>query len=268
MAPIALPPLGLKPALPEGWVEHVDDATAHLYYHHAKTDTTQWEVPTTQPLSPSNGVDDDCSRSVDPPEGSDKSDTPGASPGAAPSTLCDPDADVARPPAGQRKSKKKGAGGAVPTLKRNKDYVALARAYALEKAYRVLDAEPTCVMCHSQPCHDVIFPCEHKCVCRGCLVLNGIGESRDEGKWCLCPLCCGEIKRILPHDGSEVDKYWKWVLEVRPHLPPKFEQRFEFSGAYLRQPPDADSAGARRNRPEASFDHLARRNHSCACAVM
>ena len=91
-------------------------------------------------------------------------------------------------------------------------------------------------MCHRNPCHDVLFPCEHKCVCRSCLQTNGIGESREEGKWPLCPLCCQEIKRILPSDGREVEKYWNWVLEVEPRLPPKFAQRFEFAGAYLTEP--------------------------------
>lgn len=241
MAPMKLPPLGLAsatPALPEGWTEHVDDDTGCAYYHNEHTDATQWDFPTLPAAAAAPGapVDDDGSRSVDPPADE------------APAT---PESDS--PPAANRALADAGADDKPAPLKRNKDYVALANAYRVERDYRDLGATPTCVMCHAQPCYDVLFPCEHKCVCRGCMVLNDIGESRDEGKWCLCPLCCGEIKRIIPHDGAEVDTYWKWVLEIKPKLPHKFEQKFEFAGAYLRQPPDEPGGAA---RPA-----------SCACVV-
>ena len=34
-----------KPRLPEGWAEHIDDATQHPYYHHEALNVTQWEFP-------------------------------------------------------------------------------------------------------------------------------------------------------------------------------------------------------------------------------
>lgn len=206
--------------LPAGWAEHMDDASQHAYYHHEALNLTQWEVPTEQ-TAYATQEDEDQSRAVEAPEDSSIESWEAA-------------------PASPKLRKPK-------PRKQNKDYVQLADAYKLEAQYRKLDGHPTCVMCHRNPVHDVLFPCEHKCVCRGCLRENGIGESREEGKWPLCPLCCGEIKRILPHDGREVERYWSWVLEVEPRLPPKFAQRFEFAGAYLRQTDD----------PEAS----------CACTV-
>jgi hypothetical protein len=33
-------------ALPDGWTEHVDDASGKTYYHRASNDTTQWDRPT------------------------------------------------------------------------------------------------------------------------------------------------------------------------------------------------------------------------------
>lgn len=166
------------------------------YYHHEALGLTQWELPTDEPARPSEQpVDDDHSRAVEAPDDASRHSFEQQAPASAPS------------PGPKRQS------GAPP--KRNKDYLALADAYRLEKQYRELEGRPTCVMCHRRPCEDVLFPCEHKCVCRACLRTNGIGESREEGKWCLCPLCCGEIKRIFPHDGSEVKRYWNWVLEAR-----------------------------------------------------
>ena len=206
-----------KPRLPEGWAEHIDDATQHPYYHHEALNVTQWEFPSSDQAY----EEEDVSRAVEAPEDDSIESWEVAAP--APSKKIKP-------------------------RKQNKDYIALADAYKLEKQYRDLKSLPTCVMCHRNPCHDVLFPCEHKCVCRSCLQTNGIGESREEGKWPLCPLCCQEIKRILPSDGREVEKYWNWVLEVEPRLPPKFAQRFEFAGAYLRNHDDPPQ-------------------ESCACAI-
>ena len=210
-----------KPRLPEGWAEHIDDATQHPYYHHEALNVTQWEFPSANQAY--EAEDEDVSRAVEAPEDDSIESW-----------------EVARSPADAPKK--------IKPRKQNKDYIALADAYKLEKQYRDLKSLPTCVMCHRNPCHDVLFPCEHKCVCRSCLQTNGIGESREEGKWPLCPLCCQEIKRILPSDGREVEKYWNWVLEVEPRLPPKFAQRFEFAGAYLRNHDDPPQ-------------------ESCACAI-
>lgn len=109
----------------------------------------------------------------------------------------------------------------------------MARTYRAQRPYRDLDGEPPCVLCKSEPSSLVIFPCEHKCMCQRCATKHGIGDD-----WPFCPLCMAEIKRVYPHDGHEREKYWAWVYEYKPKLPHGFEERFEFAGAYLRQPPD------------------------------
>lgn len=124
------------------------------------------------------------------------------------------------------------------------DYLALVGIYASEREYRDLDGEPMCCLCKAERCKDVLFPCEHKCVCRKCL-FSTISTQQQGPLGGLCPLCSGEIKRIFPHDGHEREKYWSWVYEIRPTLPHGFRERFEFAGAYLRQPPDDPS---RRNQ--------------------
>ena len=113
-----------------------------------------------------------------------------------------------------------------------RDYSEMARVYKQQRVYRVLTGSPVCVVCRRERCVDVLFPCEHKCVCRSCL--------GDFSAW--CPLCCGEVKRVLPHDGQEREKYWDWVLAVRPRLPPDFRDNFEFAGAYLRHTDDPPSS--------------------------
>lgn len=116
------------------------------------------------------------------------------------------------------------------------DYLSLVATYAREREYRDLDGEPRCCLCQAERCRDVLFPCEHKCVCRACLSLI----MRQAGAQ-ICPLCSKVVKLILPHDGHEREKYWNWVYEIRPTLPPGFRERFEYAGAYLRQPPDDPS---------------------------
>lgn len=205
-------------SLPQGWLKLFDNARQHHYYYNEATRESQWETPTSiAPITPANLP-----------------------------MHCTPSAARCRP-----------EGHDSDHLDANRvhnvDYIALARTYKLEQPYRDLNAEPMCSMCQSEPCKDVIFPCEHKCICRTCMRKNGIGESGKPCNWSFCPLCCGVIKRLLPHDGRERQLYWDWVCEIRPRLPPGFEERFEFAGAYLRQAPDQP-----RHTPRCS---------SMACAV-
>ena len=58
--------------------------------------------------------------------------------------------------------------------------------------------------------------------------------SKTEGGYNMCPLCATTIKRILPHEfGKEVDKYWAWVEEISPELPPGFLRNFRHSASVL-----------------------------------
>lgn len=42
-----------------------------------------------------------------------------------------------------------------------------------------------------------------------------------------------EIRLILPHSGKEEEKYWKWVMEIKPSLPSNFKQEFKEAGKQL-----------------------------------
>ena len=116
-----------------------------------------------------------------------------------------------------------------------------------------------CVMCRTQRCFDVIFPCEHMCVCRDCMRRNCIGEPTTEGAWAFCPLCCGEIKRILVQDGAEVEKYWAWVEEVKPKLPKDFALKFEIHGGLIRE-----EVAERENKSAGRRGKGRRRSAACA----
>ena len=98
---------------------------------------------------------------------------------------------------------------------------------------------------------------QHMCVCRGCMQRNSIGEPTQEGAWNFCPLCCGEIKKILPKDGTEVQKYWAWVEEVKPKLPRDFALKFEIHGGLIR---DEVAERNHKNTGPASM----RRSSTCA----
>ena len=150
--------------------------------------------------------------------------------------------------------------------KPNKDYAAMAREHLQQRQYRAgtgggaaVGAEVICVMCRTQRCFDVIFPCEHMCVCRDCMRRNCIGEPTTEGAWAFCPLCCGEIKRILVQDGAEVEKYWAWVEEVKPKLPKDFALKFEIHGGLIRE-----EVAERENKSAGRRGKGRRRSAACA----
>jgi len=108
-----------------------------------------------------------------------------------------------------------------------KDYLSLAREYKNLALYRDLEATQICVMCKSGEVLTVFFPCQHKCVCDGCISKKNIGTNL-EGSWNFCAICCEQIKVAFPHEvGSrEVTRYWDWVNEVKPFVPPKFIAAF------------------------------------------
>jgi hypothetical protein len=54
-----------------------------------------------------------------------------------------------------------------------------------------------------------------------------------------------DIRLILPHSGKEEDKYWKWVLEIKPTLPSHFKQDFKHAGRRLNK--DAAPTRGRRS---------------------
>lgn len=121
---------------------------------------------------------------------------------------------------------------------RNQDYLGLAREYKFHRKFSDPRSNPACVLCHSRSSKDVFFPCEHRCVCRECIRKENFCDERElqnrKDGYSLCPLCANAIKIIIPFDhGREVAKYWAWVEEVVPPLPPGFQRKFVRSAEVL-----------------------------------
>jgi len=120
----------------------------------------------------------------------------------------------------------------------NQDYLHMARQYKAERLYSDPRATQLCVLCTKRPATQVLFPCEHRCLCQECMVKEEIcADSKMATKahgHCNCPLCAAVIKKVLPFEhGAEVDKYWAWVYEFPPVLPDKFLKRWKHSAAVI-----------------------------------
>ena len=109
----------------------------------------------------------------------------------------------------------------------NKDYMAMAREYIASTPFRHLDdPDIKCILCKDNVVNMVFFPCTHKCVCTPCIDKNNIGKPNVPSSWNFCAICCEEIKIALPYTEDVVDKYWAWVREVKPFIPPNFIRAF------------------------------------------
>ena len=109
----------------------------------------------------------------------------------------------------------------------NQDYLEMARLYKLQRPYSDTKYSKACVLCRKKKSTHVFFPCEHHCVCEGCIKSEEIcADSKMSSKThgcCNCPLCAAVIKKILPFDyGNEIELYWSWVYEIPPPLPQNF----------------------------------------------
>mmetsp|Transcript_15081 Transcript_15081/g.27786 ORF Transcript_15081/g.27786 Transcript_15081/m.27786 type:complete len:293 (-) Transcript_15081:107-985(-) len=123
-----------------------------------------------------------------------------------------------------------------------KNYFALAREHRERMPYtRQLDTRHfqcenlKCVLCEEVKPIRVFFPCDHMCVCEGCLKEHNINSqhqskpSRSE-PWTSCPLCMSDIKLMLVYDyGNEIDVYWQWVYSSKPKLPARFLRKFKLA---------------------------------------
>ncbi len=121
---------------------------------------------------------------------------------------------------------------------RNQDYLGLARDYKMQRKFSDPQKHPSCVLCHKDSAKDTFFPCEHRCVCASCIKSENFCDERDmpyrKNGYNICPLCASVIKCMIPFDhGREVEKYWEWVEEVAPPLPPGFYRKFNRSAEVL-----------------------------------
>jgi hypothetical protein len=115
------------------------------------------------------------------------------------------------------------------------DYNDFVRLYKIQRPYMSVSHMLPCVLCHNEVSNIVFFPCEHRCVCRPCLLRENIQEenlqtSPDQYSHNNCPLCGEIIKKYLNFEnGLEIEKYWKWVFETKPFLSKNFIRNFRLS---------------------------------------
>ena len=148
------------------------------------------------------------------------------------------------------------------------DYVGMARTYKLETLYREKSREVKCILCFTNLCGEVFFPCEHMCVCSPCIRKEHLcSESNLTGEddFCHCPLCHQVIKLIVPFEqGKEVERYWTWVYQVTPPLPKGFLRGFRHSAAVI-QKVYIDERGDYSGGPV--IQHRKRRESNGSCSI-
>jgi len=103
----------------------------------------------------------------------------------------------------------------------SKNYAKLAKDFVATSSYQVdsMRRREPCVRCFKKRSKNVIFPCEHLCLCNACV------ESAPKQ----CPLCNCSVHIILSYSsGNARDEYWKWSDEVTSPLTTSFAENFRF----------------------------------------
>jgi hypothetical protein len=247
--------------LPPNWKSHNDPSSGMTYYYHAPTGTTQWEFPLSQP--PLQAAQPQPNKGIQPTK---------VEPTAGSSNVSSSKPQAALVKGRSTKELMK------QSQSMNKDYLAMAREHSAQKQYRDKAGSQLCLLCSSCPSTHIFFPCGHKCVCISCVASHKLCESHQanlgdgEDRWCFCPLCNDEIKKIILFSGGDDDeeKYWNWVNEVKPNLPVRFVHGFKESAKYIKSEYGNESSDADDVR--SSEDNSNKRNTnklkgSKACVV-
>lgn len=214
------------------WTEHYDEGQKAFYYHNSLTNESTWDPPTNKTDISTisthvyqidrDGEIESLSVKVKP----------------VPSTRSKKES-VKIVPEGQIHDRKEA--GAEQIGGTSQDYIGLAKIYAIQRPYCEPSAIVKCVLCRvNSDCGHVFYPCQHRCVCDGCIDSQQVCAMEDVVKFpnghCNCPLCGQIIKKVLPVDGGkEQELYWKWVLEVKPPLPDNFMKGFRHSAAVIQK---------------------------------
>eukprot|EP00602_Paraphysomonas_sp_CaronLab_P002383 CAMPEP_0185034540 /NCGR_PEP_ID=MMETSP1103-20130426/24520_1 /TAXON_ID=36769 /ORGANISM="Paraphysomonas bandaiensis, Strain Caron Lab Isolate" /LENGTH=257 /DNA_ID=CAMNT_0027571239 /DNA_START=173 /DNA_END=943 /DNA_ORIENTATION=+ len=97
---------------------------------------------------------------------------------------------------------------------KQQDYIGLSKIYQIQRPYSDPKSNVKCVLCHRHAPDDVLYPCQHRCVCRRCIISEVIVSLEDANKHpkghVNCPLCGTVIKKIIPAEpgGTDEDTYW------------------------------------------------------------
>jgi hypothetical protein len=125
----------------------------------------------------------------------------------------------------------------------SRDYLAMANKYQRFLPYteHVFDHKTKCLLCSLHTPIDILFPCNHRSVCRNCLSLSQLNPSEahaatsaDAEKPPLssekrfCPLCKHLVKKVIPINGkgTEEKEYWDWVFESGKNASPVLDREF------------------------------------------
>lgn len=209
-------------SLPENWSRYFDETHQSYYYYNHATGQSQWEYPlleedpmvlyddNPEPIAPFCPPQEEQDEFVD---------------YSVPDEVNEKVFQQARKPS-------PGQGGT------NKDYIALARAYKFQRPFSDPNFRAICLLCHRNECEDVFFPCQHRCVCRSCIIQEEICDEAttltNPNGYCICSLCADVIKKILPFDhGREEERFWDWVYEDKVELPPSFMRTFKHSAGMI-----------------------------------
>jgi len=228
--------------LPDGWSEHFDPNYQSYYYHKADSDIVQWERPSKGRVEIAE-LEDNYS------DMDDYSDMDEEDHQSIPNRKFDAETVLAiKKKSHDRKFSDlpKVALKMDNTLKSRPDeggntinYMNVANMYKMQLQYSYQNkGTPKCCLCQAYDCKSVFFPCEHRCVCDLCIQTGNFCEdgNKVDESYNICPICASVIKRILPFEGGpEVEKYWKWVLEVNPKLPDGFLENFRHSAAVIQE---------------------------------
>ena len=108
----------------------------------------------------------------------------------------------------------------------SKNYAKLAKDFVVSSRYCANSLgrrrDPTCVSCLTNRSENVIFPCEHLCLCDACL------DRAEAPKQ--CPICKCSVHVVLKYTGNVViDEYIQWVDEVKSPLTKTFMQNFRLN---------------------------------------
>lgn len=243
-------------SLPAGWTRYFDETHRVPYYYHDESGTSAWENPTSSAYTVPN-------EKTPPPPLEDKDDDKGG-------TLCDDDFPYSIPifdiPEDRlwdmyEHDRKEEMDEEEHEIKQ--DYVNMARQYKTLRLYLDSKVIQSCVLCSKEQATHVLFPCEHRCLCNGCIIKEEICADNKMSSnlhgHCNCPLCATIIKKILPFEGgAEVETYWLWVYEMPPPLSDKFFKRWKHSAAVI------DKVYIQKEENEGNEG----RRFSKSCAVM
>ena len=125
------------------------------------------------------------------------------------------------------------------------NYIEYANKYKLQRPYMDKYKRIICILCLKNDCQDILYPCQHRCICRKCIKAHHIVEynylhtinhktklthsNGSESVSCNCPLCGTIIQRILVNErGVEAEQYWSWVYKEAPVMSDVFMNRYVY----------------------------------------